>query len=240
MLIGSYNLGILKLPEFVEDLFGLNEGDGEYNLQEGEQNLYHALLNAAKNENESTILEYNVTSESLLKTIVAAQTPEEYSAIYTITRKSGKTELIETVHIWKKGDRYIVRKSDEDNVTKSELYNNGETVEIKTYASDKPTIYTYPASDSFTIESDAGIPQVTAFLLDENVKDLEITLRQAIDYHLYHAQYGYRDSDVKETTYILLEHNMVLHSETVLNGDSIYACALESIETEITGIDFPE
>lgn len=240
MLVGSYNVGILKLPTFVEDLFGLTDDSVDDGMPGDEGKLYEAIKDALSDDNTSAVVDYDVTKESLLQAITAAETPNEYTAVYTVTHKIGKNEKIETVRIWKQGDRYVIRKSDEDNVLTSEIYNNGTSVSVTTYVGKDKSVYVYPASDDFTIESDAGIPSMAEFLTSESIADLKITLNRAIDYHLYQAEYSYTDSDQKELTYLILEYNMILHSETVVAGEKVYTCSLDSIETKITGIEFPD
>jgi len=229
--IWLYNIGVISLPGFIEDMLGLGEDKNTEILPGDEGKIYDALENG--NLHDGQTIQYDIGKDDLLAMLHDTDKPDEYTAQYEVIRYDSKgRERISYTTVWYSGGKYRIETREAGALVQLTVY-DGELVHI-TDKNGTGETRTYAAGD-FSLESAAGIPSAESIFSDSSPENVDISLLRTSTSNIYHINYVSDGVDQYDTLYVSLEYGLVLNA-TVYKEDRIYyTCKTALLEPRIVG-----
>ena len=223
--IGMVRIGVITLP------FGINQNNISPGEEPQEDKLYQALRNG--DYPKTAEVSFNLSPEQYIKALEDAPYLETYSVSIKTTLTSGPSKSIRTVHIDKKTDGYIADIYIGSELIRKISYDGTKIIETDYSKGKISSSKTFPATDNFTLASEAGIPSTERFLdktsgeILEGIENLDITLIRTQDLNALRVSYDTTSPRLSETLLISLDLGIVISAQTTAeNGEVLYTASV--------------
>ena len=242
-----YSRDMLFLPEFVEQILGLNKDDDEMPWDLG---ALSEVLKNGKDEQGNTHT-FDVTYENLREALLSEEPEKGVFMTAVIQFFDGDTPVSQNVTYARDGERFRVQLYDimqqenaESPAIKTLTIADEKTVYLLDYPSGTSTLI--PRNDNIVPENEAGIPSVdyllsvvsefpkteTAEGTASYITDTVIKLLQTDSENVYYVSYTDTEHDTTEEYYISLEYRMIISATTKQGGKTVYSYKTKSFSAD--------
>ncbi|MGI6742326.1 MAG: hypothetical protein ACOX4O_01535 [Eubacteriales bacterium] len=223
--IGMVRIGVITLP------FGMNQNSMNPGDEPQEDKLYLALRNG--DYPKTADVSYNLSSDQYLKALEDAPYLETYSVAIKTTVSSGSSKRTYTVHIDKKKNGYIAEIRSGAELIRKITFDGTKITETDYKKGKVSSSKTFPATEGFTLASEAGIPSTERFLdktsgtILEGIENLNITLIRTQELNALRVSYNTTSPKLSETLLISLDLGIVISAQTTAeNGEVLYSASI--------------
>ena len=226
-----WRIGVLSVPSFISDMFGKEEPEAPEVIPGDDGKIYDAL---SGNIPEGWSVFADIPEDELETLLEQTEAPKEYTLKNKIIRTSGGVSDEYSNTIWVSGDSYRIQ-SYRDGKPFVIIVCDGERVSVTDIDGAEESTRTFPLSETFTMEAQAGMPSVGDYLSDETLENKSVTLVRSPSSNVYLLTGEYTGLGLTVSVYISLEYGLILRSETVSGDETVYTCLTTYLEPSITG-----
>ncbi|MBQ8508837.1 MAG: hypothetical protein IJ493_02910 [Clostridia bacterium] len=259
VLVWMYSVKLLTLPDFVTELFGIEDGSGENDLPWDTGEL-SGIVKGGKSE-EGVELTFDITYENLRQALLTEPEPEGLSMTVSARWQADEYSRERTVFYWRRGGS-----------VRAELYDDSANIPTTIVLADDERVYFYDSgaglsrthlrADGITPENEAGIPSIEALLeviasfpenepqtaetlpadgtdgsVSDELSDCQLALLRTEEGNVYYVSFTWADLGLREEYFIALEWRQIISARTIHEGVTIYEYETLSFSTDPADYD---